>query len=565
MPIEGLESTTPDRQLNVIQQLEHAARSHRNQEVVTDLGGELHSLTYAELMDNVRRAASVAEALGIEPGEVVGIAGYSEHRAIELTYALSGIGAAPYPVNVDLPTDHQTFCIEHVQDHAPLDTVFVDRNLFSEGGYDFDREAFRDRVPRVVVYGIGDHSIDEDVFSEVEYYSDLVDGVAPEYDFPEISEDSAAFITFTSGTTGTPKALAYSHRSMYLHNVGITAAKGFDPQDSILMVPPLFHIGWNLWGIAPLCGATLVLPGYGYPDNLIDLVLEDDTTFAGGVPTLFRRVANAAEKRNEAGADVDLENTEIMLAGQDSPIGLLRDLEDLGATTSHSYSFTESCGSYMSLNLHSELRAKEQAMSHDELLEWKSETPGYLVFGIDAKLLDPEDGSKLPHDGDTPGEFAFRAAWGTDEYWEMPEETEKARTEDGYLKVGDLVTINEYGEIQFLDRIKDTVKSGGEWIPSPVVEELISEHEHINEAVVIAGDHEEWMERPVAVVSLHGGASAGFDLEDLGAHLDQYVESGDIEEWWVPDEVVVVDEIPKTSTEKFDKQRLRSKYGDILL
>jgi fatty-acyl-CoA synthase len=566
MPVEGLQSTTSNSQLNVIQQLEHAAVRHRDQEVVTDLGNGTHAMTYADMMDDVRRAGTVLEELGIEPGDVVGIAGYPEHRAIELTYAISGIGAAAYPVNVDLPTDHQAFCIDHVQDNAPFDTVFVDRSLFSDGGFELDREAFRDRIPRAVVYGPGDHAVEADVFSDVEYYRDLVEGVDPAFEFPEIDEDSAAFIMFTSGTTGTPKAMAYSHRSMYLHNVGITAAKGFNPQDNILMVPPLFHIGWNLWGVAPLCGAKLVLPGYGYPDNIVELVLDEDTTFAGGVPTLFRRVANVAEERNDGGDSVDLAGMEIMLAGQASPIGLLRDLENLGATTSHSYSFTESAGSYMSLNLHNQLRDKERELSREELLEWKSETPGYLVFGVDAKLLDPEDGTELPQDGETAGEFAFRAPWGTGEYWGMPEATAEAVTDDGYLKVGDLVTIDEYGEIQFLDRIKDTVKSGGEWIPSPVVEELVGEHDLVNEVAIIAAEHEEWMERPVAVVSLHGDRGPGdFTLADQEAHLSTYVEQGDIEEWWIPDDVVVVPEIPRTSTEKFNKQQLRTRYGDVLL
>jgi fatty-acyl-CoA synthase len=565
-PIKGLDSTTSEMQLNTTLMLEHGASRHRDQEIVTGMGdGRTHSLTYAELEERVETTANLLEDIGIGPGDVVGLAGYSTYRFVELLYAVSGIGATPFMVNVDLPAEHQEFCLDHVEDNAPFDTVFLDQELFNdEGAYELNRSVFDGRDYEAVIYGDDDTAVETDIFDDVLRYSELRADADSDFEFPEIDEDTAALLMFTSGTTGNPKAMTHSHRSIYLHNIGMMATKGLDPQDSLLMVPPVFHLGWNLWGIAPLCGGKLVLPGYGYPENLPDLILDEDVTFSAAVPTLFERIADVVEQRREEDPSVDLEGLEALFGGQSPPIGLLRRLEELGVTTSQVYGFTESCGPTMSFNLHHRLRDKEQQLSKEELLNWKNQVSGYLVPGTRAKLIDSEDGSEVPWDGESEGEFAFRSPWGTASYWEMPEKTAEKTTDDGYLRMGDLVRMNEYADIEYRDRLKHTVKSGGEWIPSPIVEEHVAEHPDVAECVVIAAEHEEWMERPLAIVTLVEGADE-LDIDDLEAEMMQFVEEGAIQEWWIPDEVVVVDSIPRTPTEKYDKSALHEKYGDIFI
>lgn len=552
-PVEGLPSTTFDMPMNTRLLLEHGARSHGEQAVLTDHREGRKRLTYSDVYDRTQQAANALQDQGVEPGEVVGLYGFSTHSYMELLFAASGIGAAPFTINIDLPRAQQRFCVEHVRDNAPMETVFVDRELYDQfqetfGSYDFE----------VVLMDHGEGEVPDEVLR----YEDMLAEHPPAFDWPPIDEDSTALLMFTSGTTGNPKAMAHSHRAMYLSVIHMAAVNSLGPRDSLLMIPPMFHLGWVIWALAPTIGAKLILPGVPYPDNLVDLFIEEEVTYTAGVPTLFQRAVTRITDMREAGEDVDLEGVQIQLAGQAPPTSLLRDLEDLGATTSQIYSFTESLGPQLSTNIQVDLREKEAALSEADLLQWKADVPGYLIPGVDAKLLDPDTEEPLEWDGETPGEFSFRAPWGTDGYWKMPDRTAETLTDDGYLKIGDLVTMDEHSDIEFVDRIKDVVKSGGEWIPSPTLEDAIDEHPAVDEACVIAADHEEWMERPVALVTLEEGADEA-DL-DVPAFLQRFVDSGEIEKWWIPDETIVLEEFPISSTGKYDKAQLREQYRGVL-
>jgi len=542
-------------ELNVRMLLEHAARGHREQEVVTEYADGKQVTTYAEMWDNVQRLGHVLEEMGVQAGEVVGLYGYSTDRYMELLYAITSLGAAAFTINLELPPEHQRFCLEHVDENAPFEHVLVAPELVDEltaivgDDYDFEYDLIRGSV--------GDTDL-----APMTCVADRMEDAEPDYEFPSVDEQSTAILMFTSGTTGKPKAVAHTHRMVYLHTVGMKASKGVGPQDSQFMVPPMFHLGWLLWGLAPAAGSRLVLPGPGYPDNLGSLLLEEDITFTAGVATLFKRVVDIVHERNEEGSDIDFEGLEIVFGGQSPPTPLLRDLEDLGATTSQVYGYTE-VGPEFTYNLQHHYRDREQAMHEDELFQYKADIAGYLVTGAEVKLIDPESGEEQPWDGESEGEICYRVPWGTRGYWKMPEKTAESVLDDGFVKTGDLGRIDEWGNIEVLDRIKDVIKSGGEWIPSPILEDYIAEHEAIDEAVTIAADHEEWMERPVAVVSLVEGAEA--DDVDLEDHLQQFVDSGEIEAWWIPDEMVVVEEIPRTSVGKYDKKTVRDKYGRILV
>lgn len=550
--VSGIEGTTSEKQLNTRLLLEHAARSHGQQTVVTDTSDGIDVVTYEELWDRVKQAANVLQTLGVSAGDAVGLYGYSTRAYVELIYAISSIGATPFAINLELPPDHQQFCIDHVESNAPLETFFVDDILVSDLAEIVSFDEFQSVV-------IGDRPEEDDVHPNHSYDTLMADA-DPSYDFPEVDERTAAFLMFTSGTTGRPKAIAHTHRMAFLHCTGMVASKGLGPQDTYLMVPPLFHGGWFLWGAAPASGSELVLPGKQYPENLPSLLLSEDVTFTAGVPTLFKRVVDIVEQRREQGEEISLNGTEIVFAGQAPPTQLLRDLEALGAMTTQLYGFAE-VGPQFAYNVQNHLREQQRQLSEEELLEYKSRVAGYPVPGMDLKLLD-EDGEELPWDGESIGELYARSPWGSNSYWKMPEATSEGR-HGKHLSLGDLVRIDDDGNIDYQDRKKDMIKSGGEWIPSPLLEDLITEHPSVSEAAVFAAEHEEWMERPIAVVTLTESRDE-FEISDLETHLMEYVEDGEIEKWWIPEDMIVLDTIPKTSVGKYNKKVLRDEYGDVL-
>lgn len=554
----GIESTTADVQLNVIDFIEHAARAHGDQAVVTDMDDGRHQYTYAEMYERVQQAAHALENLGVGAGDAIAIYGYSTYRNVELLYAAGGIGATPFIVNVELPPSHQEFCISHVATHASLDYAFVDGEMIDDLQANApDPESLEYIVTRPV----------EDVDPEIEplgTYEELIADEPTTFDWPTVHEDTAAILGFTSGTTGKPKAITHSHRALWLHNRAYVGTAQLDPQDTALMVPPLFHWGWDMWGFAPAAGAKLVMPGSRYPDNLLDLLFEEGVTFSAGVSTLFRRVAEHAKERRKDDPDFSLDSFRVVFAGQTPPRDLLADLEDLGADTSQAYGYSESAGGpEFVTNKHGDFRDRELAMDDEELFDYVSEVAGYPSLGVKLRILDVETGEELPWDGDSPGEIAMKAPWCVNGYWKMPTRTAESR--DGtFLCMGDFVSIDEHANVEVLDRVKDAVKSGGEWIPSPTIEELINEHEQVGESCVIAADHPEWGERPVVIVEPAEGLDPDEIDIDLENHLEPYVEDGTIESWWIP-ERVIVDEIPLTATGKFNKKVLRDQYGDVLM
>lgn len=554
----GIESTTADVQLNTVQLLEYAARAHGDQEVVTDMHDGRHRYTYAEMYDRVKRVANMLEAQGVGAGDAIGIYGYSTYRNVELLYAAGGIGATPFIVNVELPPEHQEFCIDHVATHAPLDYVFVDGEMVGDLQSNAPNPEGLEYVITRPVDDAGNHE-----YEPLGTYEGLLEDHSVEFEWPTVHEDTAAILGFTSGTTGKPKAMTHSHRALWLHNQGFVGGAQLDPQETCLMVPPLFHWGWDMWGFAPAAGSRLVLPGPKYPDNLLDLLFEEDVTFSAGVATLFRRAAEHAKKRKEEDASFSLDGLRVMFAGQTPPRDLLKDLEKLGAETSQAYGYSESAGGpHFVYNKQGDFRDSELAMDDMERFDYVSDVAGYPALGVSLKVLDVETEEELAWDGDSPGEIAMRAPWCVNGYWKMPERTAVSRYGE-YLKMGDFVSIDERANVTVLDRVKDAVKSGGEWISSPTLEELINEHEQVGESCVIAADHPEWGERPVVVLELAEGVDPDDVDIDLESHLAPQVEEGTIQKWWIPDEIIL-DDIPLTATGKFNKKVLRDQYGDVL-
>jgi len=518
-----------------------------------------YSYTYGDMYERVCRLANVLEELEVKPGDVVGVAAGNFHRTVEAIFAITGIGAVIFPLNWRLPLEHLIFTINHVSANANFDVLFIDDYLVPPA---------EQLIPKVkkpptkyVVMAEEGKSV-ETKLKQLYYYEDLLKRASSKYEFPEVDEQSVASVGFTAGTTGLPKAIAWTHRAWYLHSVGMCAAQGFSPADNIFVVPPPFHGMWGLPFCSSIAGAKMTLPGNDWsPQNLTETILEERITFVAGVPTFFFRVAELLREREGKGEKIDLSGLKIVFGGQSPPPVLIETFEKWGATCLQLYGASEA-GPHFCFSIQNKLRPTEQRMSPSELLRYKTEVAGYPVFGMRIKVVD-EKGNEVPHDGKTLGRIYIKAPWSLKGYWGMPDKTREALDADGYLTIDDLVTIDENWNVRIVDRIKDVIKSGGEWIPSPLLESLIMGHPDVLEACVVGVYHPQWIERPIAIVVPKPGRS--IQKEDIISFLKEMAEKGVIQKWWIPDEIIFVDEVPKTAMGKFDKKLLRDKYRDILV
>jgi len=321
------------------------------------------------------------------------------------------------------------------------------------------------------------------------------------------------------------------------------------------MLPPAWHGGWLLWGAAPFIGAKLVLPGVNpTPEVYLNLILEEKINLSAAVPTLFFLILDYIKKMEHKPR---LDGLRLIFAGQSPPYELIKSLEEFGARCYQLYGFAEA-GPYVAPPV--ERPYLEKTLSQEERLKYASEVAGVPVCGMEVKLIDPESKKELPWDGKTIGIPVYRAPW-LQLYWKESKRLKDSLYEGEWLDVGDLATIDENGCIRIVDRAKDVIKSGGEWISSIKVENLLMSHPGIKEACVIAAEHPKWVERPIAVVVPEPGWEDKLNVEELR----KFIESQGLPKWWAVDEIVIVDEIPRTSVGKFDKKVLRDKYRKILI
>jgi fatty-acyl-CoA synthase len=551
---KGISSTTKDMQLNVHHLLEHAAQAHKDQEVVTYRPNSVHRYTYEDMHDRAKQAANALEDMGVQAGDLVGIGTHSTHEAIELLYATASIGASPHFLNPE-SEQHSHYLVNHITKHGPMDYVFLHNDMADRPG---------ELLPNPDEYSYVTYGEEERVAVDAgEYlgdYEDLLEDAEDEYEWPRIDEDTAVVMTSSGGTTGTPKAIAQSHRAAWLIGHGIARSHKLGPQSGILMFPPLHHgVGWFLWATAPIAGAKLVLPGPDTPANFQEIVLEEDITYTAGVAPLVRQLVDTIETRNEEGEDIDLEGTWFLFGGENTPTKLLRDLDDLGATSLQMYGGAET-QLYFVQNIQVDPRLREAEMSQEEFLEYRSTTVGYPVPGAKIKAVDT-DGNEVPRDGETIGRACVTAPW-VSGYWHRPDKT-AATDVDGYINLDDLITIDEYGNVKYRDRAQDAIEKDREMIPTPSVEDALSENEFVSTVAVIGVPHPEHGEESVAVVETAEGTSADDVDIDLEAALQDAVKSGKIQESWIPDQVIILDELPRAHSGKMDKVALREEYNDL--
>jgi fatty-acyl-CoA synthase len=529
-----------DYPLTLTHFFERSRRLFPTKSLATRVPGQpLFRYTYADFADRVRRLAGALPGLGVGPGDRVGTFAWNSHRHLELYWAVPLSGAVLHTVNIRLSPRDIVYIVNHAGDRV----LFVDASLWPV------IEPLRRELRTVERYVVLPDAAA--LPPRVPDYERLLAGAAPLADWPRLDEGQAAGMCYTSGTTGHPKGVVYSHRAIFLHSlaVAMTDSLGVCERDVILHVVPMFHV--NAWCIpyaALVVGATQIFAGPApQPRDIAELVQGERVTFVGAVPTVWIAVKELVEQEG-----FDLSSIRCLpIGGSAAPRHLIELYEKrFGVAMTHAWGMTETTP----LGTVSRLKSYMDAWPDERRYAVRAKQ-GYPVAGVDIRAVD-EEGCEVAWDGRTMGELQVRGPWVAKSYYDHPEGAVQF-TADGWFRTGDVVTIDPEGCIQITDRTKDLIKSGGEWISSLDMEGLLMAHPKVLEAAVIAVPHPKWIERPLACVvprAEHRGAVTAEELLDfLRPQLAR---------WALPDAVVFVDAIPRTSVGKFDKKVLREQFKD---
>ena len=545
--VRGLPSTHGDHyQLNTTTLIRHTARTYPEQQIVyRSPDGGWDRYTYADAYARIRKAANVLRDLGAGPGDVVGVLDWNSRRHFELYWAIPGIAAVMLQMNLRLaPPD-----LGYVTDHSGASWVLVDETLLPVA------EQLAPYAPKVRGWVVMSDKPPEAISTTlpgVHHFEELLAAADVGIDWPVIEETSAYSACYTTGTTGRPKGIYYSHRGIYLHTMAEVTALGMRSDDTVLLIAPMFH--GQCWGFpqaAVLAAAKIVLPGRYTADDpgvLVDAMIAEQVTVANGAPAIFGPMLDHIKSLP---SKPDFRGARLLSGATEPPLPLMRDFYQLtGADVVHAYGATETTPLVaVNRGLKPSLRGTltgEQEWDHKR-------HQGLLVPGVDCRLVD-EAGQDVPFDGVSQGEVLLRGPWIIERYHQLEEDT--GRFLGGYWRSGDLGTIDPDGYLKLTDRLKDVIKSGGEWISSIDMENAITAHPRIKEAAVIGAWHPRWQERPVVLVVTDNGQEV--PIEDIYQLL-----SGSFAKWQLPDKVIYVDALPRTSVGKLDKKAMRAAYAGI--
>lgn len=520
--------------------LKRAATFFSGKKVITRVGDSVESITFKEMAARVGRLAAALKSLGVAKGDRVGTFAWNHQRHVELYYAIPQVGGILHTINIRLFPEQLEYVINHAEDKV----LFVDADLLPLLEPHWQRLKTVETV--VVMYGDGTETAGN---FKVYQYEELLAAQPEGANYQEeLDENDPAAMCYTTATTGNPKGVVYTHRALYLHSLVETMADTFaiSERDNILPVVPQFHV--NAWGLpftALMVGANLIMPG-SRPDPaaLARLISDHKVTLAAGVPTVWLGVLQEAKKGNYDFSSLK----RIIIGGSAVPPALMKAYEkELGVPVIHAYGMTETSP----LVLACIPRQEMESWPEEELFRLRLKQ-GTLVPGLEMKAVD-QQGREIPWDGQTMGELWLRGPWVTDGYYKDPQWTAEAIREGGWFRTMDIVTIDQYGYVEICDRTRDIIKSGGEWISSITLENLLMGHPAVLEAAVIAMPDPKWQERPLACVVLKPEYAGKVSAEELVQYLGDKVSK-----WWLPDEIRFVENIPKTSVGKFDKKVLRS-------
>ena len=504
---------------------------------------------YPTLLERIARLASGLLAVGVRPGDTVAVMDWDSDRYLECFFAIPMMGAVLHTVNIRLSPEQILYTINHAED----DVILVHDEFIPI------LQQIHDRIERDVRFvRLSDGGVLEaqSMGFEVEYEELLADG-DPTHRFEDFDENTRATTFYTTGTTGAPKGVYFSHRQLVLHTLGFMAALGwngghgrFHRDDVYMPITPMFHVhGWGIPYIATTMGVKQVYPGKYLPETLLELIDSEGVTFSHCVPTILHMLLS-----HPMAAEVDLSRWKVIIGGSTMPIGLGKRALELGIDVFSAYGMSE-CGPLLTV---AQLERERLDLDLDEQLRYRCMT-GRPTPLVELKVVS-EDGSAVPWDGANSGEVVARAPWLTQGYLKDPEQSEEL-WRDGYLHTGDIATVDADGFVKVTDRLKDVIKSGGEWISSIELEGLVSQVDGVGEVAAIGVPDEKWGERPVVLAVPVVGREGDLTVEAIKAKLHDLAERGVISKWAVPDRVLIVDEIAKTSVGKIDKKGLRETYG----
>lgn len=544
--IKGCPSTSmDDYQLNITSMIRHTARNFPEREIVYRTSDGIFRYTYKEAYNRIMRLANVLQKLGINPGDRVGVLDWNTRRHYELYYAIPGTGAVFLQMNLRIPSQD----LVYVVNHSEAKVIFVDESLIPVA------EAMASGLNTVKYYVIMTDNKLSDIqtkLNPVYSHEELLENAEPEYDWPVIDEKSAYSACYTSGTTGKPKGVYYSHRDMYLHTIIKALNVRYTCYDCFLQMSPMFHVhGWGDFQCATFVGSKIVLPGrYTMEDigSLADLIIEEKVTLTAGVPTILMPMLDYIKKRAQK---PDFHGLRIITGATEPPVAMMKEWKEVtGAEFIHVYGATETSPLVTINVLKPSLIDK---LSEEQKWELKKKQ-GLTVSGLDLKIVDHK-GKELPHDGKSVGEVLIKGPWIAGAYYN--DLRTKESFVNGFWKSGDAGIIDPEGYLKIVDRYKDLIKSGGEWISSVDLENAIMAHPGVKEAVVIGLPHPKWEERPLALVVLREESKGKISKDEILDHLRPKFAK-----WQLPDDVKFVDEIPKTSVGKFNKKEIRRIYGE---
>ena len=526
--------------------IEYAERFRPKGEVISRLAdGSIHRADWAFIAARARRLANAMSALGVEPGGRVASFAWNHYRHLELFFGVSGSGRVLHTVNPRLFPDQLTYIVSHAEDEV----------ICFDPGFAELMEKLAPTLPHVRHYVALCTRAEMPAVKlpGLLCYDDLLDAASPDYEWPVFDENSASSLCYTSGTTGNPKGVLYSHRSTVLHTMSLMAVDtmAIASRDSLLPCAPMFHV--NCWGIpyvAAATGAKLVLPGPRLdPQSLYELMRDEGVTWTGAVPTVWLTMFTWLEQNRDSVDLSRLRIERILSGGTAVPRILIENIRKyFNAETVHAWGMTE----LSPLGTIGTRTASHMGLD-DEAWMALNLKQGRTIFGIEIRVVN-DQGREQPRDGASVGLIQARGPWVLSGYFKGDGEPPDA---DGWFGTGDVGTMDADGFIQITDRAKDVVKSGGEWISSIEIENLAVGHPAVQEAAVIAARHPRWQERPLLLIQCKTGATV--TREAMLAHLE-----GHIAKWWMPDDVVVVESFAHTATGKILKTKLREEYGGWL-
>ena len=540
------EGAAADYQLTIGKLLTQTIHRRSSQEIVY---GKIR-YDWVEFYDRIRRLASGLEKLGVRKGSTVAVVDVDTNRYLEAYYAVPMMGATLHTVNIRLPPEHIAYTMAHAEDDfvvirdefVPLATKIAGSVKSIKGVVTMSDSGSAPSLPLM----------------NVKFYDDLTSGSDSTYEFPELDENTRATLFYTSGTTGMPKGVWFTHRQLVLHTlvtqIGLAGGlpqNRLEVRDAVLPLVPFFHV--HSWGIpygVGLNGQKTVLAGKYDPSNILELISREKITYSNMVPTVLNMLLNHPDVEKYADA---LSKWKVSVGGAALPRELAVRARKLGIHVMAGYGLSETAPVLTLANP----TERNMNLSEEELLDAVLLKTGIPMPLVQLRVVDSQM-KDVPRDNKTTGEIVVRCPWLTREYFKDP-----AKTEDlwrgGWLHTGDMAVLDQEGYVMIVDRIRDAIKSGGEWIPTIILEDLLVRHPAVLEAAVIGAKDKKWGERPLAVVSLKKNQTA--TSSELKKHMDGFVAEGKIAKFWAPDTYVVLEgQLPKTSTGKIDKKPLREKY-----